>query len=292
MDASRADDRRAPSPVTDVRFVDGAYFSTLQIRLLEGLAFPADEPNDGPPRVIVSQSLARAIWGHSDPIGRKVSIGLWGTTTAEVIGVVADIHRGDARMPPRPAAYLSANRFPSSERDIIVRGSGDPNAIISALREVLRSIDASIPLYRATTLSTTVSETLAEDRVITALLSAFALLALALAAVGVHGVLSADVTRRRKEIGIRLALGARRRSVYTFVLAQALPAAVRGMVIGLLAALLVSRAMSALVFGIGTSDPASFAIVIGVLAIVATAATWLPAFFASRVSPLEAIRAD
>ena len=127
---------------------------------------------------------------------------------------------------------------------------------------------------------------------ITTLLSAFALLALALAAVGVHGVLSADVTRRRKEIGIRLALGARPGAVYTLVLAQALPAAVRGMVIGLVAALLVSRAMSALVFGIGTSDPASFAIVIGVLAIVATAATWLPAFFASRVSPLEAIRAE
>jgi predicted permease len=292
VDASRGNDRRAPSPVTDVRFVDGAYFPTLRIRLVAGGVFPVNEPNDGPPRVIVSQSLARAIWGHSDPIGRKVSIGLWGTTTAEVIGVVADIHRGDARTPPRPAAYLSANRFPSSERDIIVRVSGDPTAIITSLRDVLHTIDASIPLYRATTLATTVSETLAEDRLITTLLSAFALLALALAAVGVYGILSADVTRRRKEIGIRLALGARRRSVYTFVLARALPAAVRGLVIGLVAALLVSRAMSALVFGIGTSDPASFAIVIGVLAVVATAATWLPAFFASRVSPLEAIRSE
>lgn len=292
VDASRADDRRAPSPVTDVRFVDAAYFPTLQIRLLEGGVFATNEPNDGPPRAIVSQSLARALWGHGDPIGRKVSIGLWGTTTAEVIGVVADMHRGDARTPPRPGAYLSANRFPSSERDIIVRGSGDPNAIITPLRDALRSIDASIPLYRATTLATTVSETLAEDRLITTLLSAFALLALALAVVGVHGVLSADVTRRRKEIGIRLALGARRRSVYTFVLAQALPAAVRGMVIGLLAAVLASRAMSALVFGIATSDPLSFGIVIAVLALVAIGSTWLPAFIASRVSPLEAIRAD
>jgi ABC-type antimicrobial peptide transport system permease subunit len=188
--------------------------------------------------------------------------------------------------------YLSTNRFSSNERDVIVRGTGDPNAIVAALREVLRSVDATVPLYRATALQTTVSETLAEDRLVTTLLSAFALLALALSAVGVHGVLSADVIRRRKEIGIRLALGAGRQSVYTFVFGQAIPAAIRGLLIGLVAALLAARAMSALVFGIGTWDLLSFGIVIGVLALVAIAATWLPAFLASRVSPLEAIRTD
>jgi ABC-type antimicrobial peptide transport system permease subunit len=164
--------------------------------------------------------------------------------------------------------------------------------LIAALRDALRSLDATIPLYRATTLESTVRETLAEDRLVTALLSAFALLALTLAAVGVHGILSADVIRRRKEIGIRLALGARRRSVYAFVLGRAIPAAVQGIVVGLVAALLVSRALAALVFGVATSDPLSIAIVIGVLAIVAVLATWLPAFFASRVSPLEAIRTE
>ena len=292
VDASRADDRRAPSPVTDVRFVDGAYFQTLRIRLVAGQVFSASERGDGPPRIVVSQSLAHALWGRGDPIGRKVTMSLYGTTTADVIGVVADIHRGDVRTSPRPAAYLSANRFPSNERDIIVRASGDPHLIIAGVREVLRSMDAGIPLFRATTLETTVDETLAEDRLVTALLSAFALLALALAAVGVHGVLAADVTRRRKEIGIRVALGAGRPSLYRFVLGKALPAAVRGLIFGVVAALLASRAMSALVFGIGTADPASFGIVIGVLALVAVGSTWLPAFFASRVSPLEAIQAE
>ncbi|HKW12181.1 MAG TPA: ABC transporter permease [Gemmatimonadaceae bacterium] len=291
-DAARVADPRAPEPVTDVRFVDHAYFPTLRIRLAEGGVFPPNEPSAGAPRVVISQSLARALWGRADPIGRRVSISLWGTTTAEVIGVVADVHRGDARTPPRPAVYLSANRFSSNERDVIVRGAGDPNAIVAALREVLRSIDATVPLYRATTLQTTVNETLAEDRLVTTLLSAFALLALALSAVGVHGVLSADVIRRRKEIGIRLALGAGRQSVYTFVFGQSIPAAIRGLILGLVAALLASRAMSALVFGIATWDLLSFGIVIGVLALVAVAATWLPAFLASRVSPLEAIRTD
>jgi predicted lysophospholipase L1 biosynthesis ABC-type transport system permease subunit len=240
----------------------------------------------------VSQSLAQTLWNGSDPIGRNISIGLFGTITAVVIGVVGDIHRGDARTPPRPAAYLATNRFPNSERDVIIRGSGDPNVVIAGLRDAMRSLDATIPLFRATTLETTVHETLAEDRLVTALLSAFALLALALAAVGVHGILSADVIRRRKEIGIRFALGAGRRSVYAFVLGRAIPAAIQGIVVGLVAALLVSRALAALVFGIGTSDPLSITIVVGVLAVVAVLATWLPAFFASRVSPLEAIRTD
>jgi putative ABC transport system permease protein len=291
-DALRAADPRAPSPITDVRFVDGDFFSALRIRLLAGGVFPPNEPSDGPVRVVVSRSLAQTLWGASDPIGRKISIGLFGTTVGVVIGVVDDIHRGDARTPPRPAAYLATNRFPNSERDVILHGSGDPNMLIAALRDALRSLDATIPLYRATTLESTVRETLAEDRLVTALLSAFALLALTLAAVGVHGILSADVIRRRKEIGIRLALGARRRSVYAFVLGRAIPAAVQGIVVGLVAALLVSRALAALVFGVATSDPLSIAIVIGVLAIVAVLATWLPAFFASRVSPLEAIRTE
>ena len=291
-DAARSDDARAPSPVTDVRFVDSAYFATLRIPAVVGGVFAAAEPAEGVPHVVISRSLAQALWGRTDVIGRQISIALFGTTTAVVIGVVGDTHRGDARTPPRPAAYLAATRFPSNERDVIVRGSGDPNLIVSALRGVVASLDVSVPLYRATTLEATVGATLAQDRLVTTLLSAFAALALALAAVGVHGVLSADVVRRRKEIGIRVALGAKRSSVYALVLGRALPAALRGIVLGLAAAMLLSRAMSALVFGIGTWDPPSFAIVVALLGLVALVATWLPALRAMRVSPLEAIRTD
>jgi putative ABC transport system permease protein len=153
-------------------------------------------------------------------------------------------------------------------------------------------LDPSVPLYRATPLESTVRETLAQDRLVTALLTAFAVLALTLAAVGVHGVVSFEVTRRRREIGVRIALGANRESIYRFVLGRALPAAVRGVVIGLVAALLLSRAMAALVFGIDTSDPLSFAVVVSMLLLIGGIAAWIPAFRAARVSPLEAIRAD
>lgn len=291
-DAARADDPRAPSPTVDVRFVDTAYFSTLHVPLVTGRLFAPNEPATGPPRTVISRALARVLWGDADPLGRRVSLVLFGTTTAEVIGVVGDVRYGDARTAPRPAAYLATNRYPSSERDLIVRGSGDATALIAPIRETLASLDPTIPLYRATPLERTVDQTLAPERFVAALLSAFALLALSLAAVGVHGVLSGDVTRRRREIGIRVALGATRQQVYRLVLRRALVPALEGVVVGIAAALLLARALSALVFGIGPWDPPSFVMVVLGLTLVALGATWIPAWRASRVSPVEAIKID
>ena len=291
-DAARADDRRAPAPTVDVRFVDTSYFATLRIPLVSGRIFAPNEPTSGPPRTVISRTLARALWGDADPIGRRVSLVLFGTTTAEVIGVVGDTRYSDARTSPRGVAYLATNRYPSSERDLIVRGAGDPNALIAPIRASLASLDAAIPLYREAALERTVDQTLAPERFVAALLSAFALLALSLAAVGVHGVLSGDVTRRRREIGIRVALGATRQEVYGLVMRRALVPTLEGLAVGLAAALLLARALSALVFGIGPWDPTSFVTVVFGLAAVALAATWIPAWRASRVSPLEAIKID
>lgn len=291
-DADRLDDATAPSPTTDVRYVDSEYFATLRISVLDGAVFRPHEPSAGAPRVVVSRALARALWGDANPIGRKVALTLYGTTTAEVIGIVGDVHRGDARTPPRPAAYLSTNRFPSSERDLIVRSGGEASTLIPQLRETLATLDRAVPLYRATTLEHTVDQALAQEQFVTTLLGAFAIVALLLAAVGVHGVLSADLARRRKEIGIRVALGADRTSVYALVMRRILEPALYGVAIGVTGALILSRAMASLVFGIATWDPASFTIVIALLLFVATAATWRAAFAASRVSPLEAIKSD
>jgi ABC-type antimicrobial peptide transport system permease subunit len=149
-----------------------------------------------------------------------------------------------------------------------------------------------VPLYRATTLDHTVAQTLAQDRFVTALLSAFAVVALLLAAVGVHGVLSSDLAQRRKELGIRVALGADRASVYALIIRRILKPSLIGLTIGVFGALVLARAMSALVFGIGTWDPASFALVVILLLTVAIATTWHAARRASRVSPLEAIKSE
>ena len=291
-DALQSGNSVATNPTTDVRYVDGAYFSTLRIGVVAGSVFAPAEARTGPPRAVVSRSLARALWGAENAVGRRVSIKLFGTTVAEVIGVVDDVHLADARTPPRPAVFLSTDRFPSSERDVIVRGNGDANGLLAALRESVASIDATIPLYRATSLDRAVAITMAQDRVTTALLAAFAALALLLAAVGVYGVLSGDVTRRRKEIGIRLALGASGAAVTRMVLRRAMTPAVGGVVIGIGLALVLARSMSALVFGIGAYDVATFLVVTAALLVVATSASLVPAFRATRVSPLEAIRTD
>ena len=160
------------------------------------------------------------------------------------------------------------------------------------MRQTLAAVDPTIPLFRQTSLESAVATTFARDRVTTILLSAFAVLALLLAAVGVYGVLSADIARRRREIGIRLALGARRWSVSRMVLHRALTPAVIGIAFGLGVALLLARSMSALVYGVEVNDPASFAVVIVALLVVATVAALVPAARATRVSPLEAIRTE
>jgi putative ABC transport system permease protein len=291
-DPASTSGRSANSPTTDVRFADESYFSTMRIGVLKGDVFASDEPREGTPRAVVSRALARALWASADPVGQSVTINLWGTTTARVIGVVEDVHLVDPRTRPRPELYLSATRFPSSERDIVVRGAGEPDALLASLRGAVASIDATVPLYRGTTLQASVRSLLAQDRFTTLMLGAFASLALLLAAIGVYGVLSGDVASRRKEIGIRLALGAETRNVTRLVVGRAVRPTLDGVVLGLAGALVSTRAMSAMVFGVGTADLRSFAIVIVLLAGVASAATLVPALRATRVSPLEAIRTD
>jgi hypothetical protein len=268
------------------------YFSTLRIPLRAGAAFDVGEAREGPVRAVVSQSLARALWGDRDPVGRSISMKLFGTTSAQVIGVVGDAHLADPRTPTRPALYLSTNRFPSSERDLIVRGNGDGAALVASMRALLASMDAAVPLYRATTLDESVGVALAQDRFTTWLLAGFALLAVVLAAVGVYGVLAGDVAQRRKEIGIRVALGATHASVRSLMFRRMLVPVLSGVAIGIVVALALSRSLASLVFGVGTFDPMSYAIVVCVLAVVASCATLVPAVRATRVSPLEAIQAD
>ncbi len=280
------------APVTDVRFADAAYFATMRIQIDAGTSFDRSESRDGPPRAIVSRSLARALWGQSNPLGKTVAMDIYGGTTARVVGVVGDVHLADPRTVVRPTVYLSTRRFPSSERDIVVRGGRDAATTLATLRSAVASLDPTLPLSMATSLDASVGETLAQDRATTVLLGGFAALALALAAIGVYGVLAGDVGRRRKEIGIRLALGAHPARVTALILRRALRPAAMGAAIGLLVALGVTNMMSALVFRVGTRDPWTFAVVTLVLLGVAVCATLFPALGAARVSPVEVIRID
>ena len=281
-----------PKPVADIRFADPELFRTLGVPLLRGRVFDARAHSDAPPPVVISELMASTLWPGSDAIGRPVEIGLSGGITAHVVGVVSDVHLIDPRTPPRPTAYLQASRFPADARDLVVRIVGDSEPTVRALRTVLAEVDPTLPLFQVTLLSRLVDSTIAADRFTALVLAAFAASALALAAVGIFGLFSSEIARRRKEIGIRLALGATAPRLAGFVVAQALRRAAVGVTLGVVVAFVLSRSMRSLLFGVEPYDPVTFLTVALLLFAVAAAATLLPTARALRASPLTALREE
>ena len=279
------------SLVADVRLADAEVFQALRIRLLAGGLFDARDRVGRSPRVVINESLARALWPGGPPIGRRLRLEMYNGITPEVIGVVGDVHLMDARTPPRPTAYLATTAFPSEIGDLIVRGR-DVTALVAAVRGAVRERDATIPVYQADALETVIGRTLARDRFTTLLLGGFAVVALMLAAVGIYGVFAADVAERRKEIGIRVALGAPSAGVVRLVMSRAARRALMGVSIGSVGARLAANGMKSMLFGVESTDPTSFIGVAVLLLSVAFVATLVPAVRASRVSPLVAIRTD
>jgi putative ABC transport system permease protein len=280
------------SLVADVRFADAALFRTLRIPLLAGTTFDGRDALDAPPRVVINQTMARALWPNGAAIGKRARIPMFTGITPEVIGVVGDVHLMDARTPPRATVYLAGTRFPSQTWDVIVRGTVAPDVLIRSVRAAVTELDPAIPAFAVTTLDDLVSQTMARDRFTAVLLGAFAAVSLLLAAVGIYGVFAGDVAQRRKEIGIRVALGAPSTGVVALVMRRAMTRAVLGIALGTGGALLAARAMASLLFGVASTDPVSFVGVAVLLLLVAVAATLVPALRAARVSPLVAIRVD
>jgi predicted permease len=277
------------SAVADIRWVDTAVFQTLRIPVLRGRTFDSDEAA-GTPHVVISESMADALWPRQDALGRRLHLDLYNGITVEVIGIVRDVYLMDPRTPVRPIAYLSDARFPSDTRDVVVRVNGDPAAMVPSLRSVLAALEPDVPLFQVTTMPDLVDRTVASDRFTTFLLSAFAGVALLLGGVGVFGVISSDVARRRKEIGIRMALGARTSVVILMMVKQALLRASAGLAAGSALALAAAYSMRSLLFGVAPTDPLSFLLVATALLGLATVATLIPAVHALRASPVTSLR--
>lgn len=288
-DAVRPADANGQDPVTDIRLVEGGTLEALGVPLERGTTFDARDVA-GPPRVLVSATLARSIWPGQDAVGRTLRLEIYGGLTATVAGVVRDVHLFDARTPPRPLAYLPAARFPDGMRDLVVRVEGAPDAVVPSLRAAVAAIDPSLPLYAVTELSTLVDRSNARDRLTMLLLGGFGAVALLLAAVGVFGAFAGDVAARRKEIGIRLALGARPSGIVLLLLGRSARQVAIGLAAGGLTALVAGRGMQSLLFGVSAADPASFFLVCATVVALATVATVLPAWQALRRTPLATLR--
>jgi putative ABC transport system permease protein len=279
----------------DLNWVGPGYFRTLGVPVLRGREFSDEDslaPADLEP-VIVNQALARLLWPGQDPVGKHFSLnGPGAPSSLEVIGLARDGKYRSLRESPTPYLYKNLQHFGLSDRTLVLRTSGDPVALIPAVRSLVQSLDPTVPVYGVKTLEEHVAVMLAATRLTTSLVGLFGLVALFLASLGLYGLVSFAVLQRTREIGVRMALGARRGDVLRMVVGQGMKLILLGIALGLTAALLLTRLVAGLLFGISPVDPLTFAAIPLVLAGVACLACYLPARRAARVDPMIALRVD
>jgi putative ABC transport system permease protein len=243
--------------------------------------------------VVVNQAMARQFWPDGDPIGARLQVN-WTHADARpaIVGVVGDVHVSTLEGDVHPMIYYVEAQEPTGSMTLVVRHRGDPSALVSSIRGAVASLDRNVPLTTVASMPTLVTRSVADRRYPMLLLSGFALLAVALAAVGLYGLLAYMVTRRSHEIGVRVALGASRADVLRMVLADGARVTLVGIAIGTLAATLTGRALGHLLYGVSATDPVTFVAVAAVLALVALFASYVPASRATRVDPMVALRTD
>ena len=290
-------DRPVPDgeqPEVEFRRAGGDYFAAMGIPVLRGRAFDERDTPDTRGAMILSRGLAERLWPGEDPIGRDVRFWFAGITPdapwLEVVGIAGDVkHFGlDADAPA--IAYVAASQGPPTNPLLAVRAGGDPEGLVPAVRDRVRAIDPEILVYDVRTMDDAVATSVAGRRFNMLLLGLFGGLALTLAAVGIYGVIGYAVRRRTRELGIRMALGAARRDVLRLVVGSGMRLAGAGLVLGLAAAVLLTRLMRSLLFGVSPTDPLAFAAVTLLLAVVALVATYLPGRRATRINPTDALR--
>ena len=290
------------SPSGVYRMVTPGYFQAMRLPLLRGRDITAEDTADAPGVVIINERAAARYWPSEDPIGKRVSFGgdkVTGPNWLTVIGVAKNAKQGDWTSKPQPEVYLAAfqnQQFmndPSSHSSyitLVVRTMGDPGLLASAVKDAVWSFDHNLPISEVLTMDGVVAEATAEPRFEMLLLGMFAVVALALAAVGIYGVMSYSVTRRTHEIGIRVSLGASRANILFLVVKQGMMLALIGSSVGIAGALLLSRLMTKLLYGVHPNDPITFGAVATILMMVALIASYIPARRAMRVDPMVTLR--
>jgi putative ABC transport system permease protein len=274
------------------------YFRTMRVPLLRGRLLDAGDLTSGPEAILINESYARREFSGRSPIGERLRLGPEIGDSARpwdvIVGVVGDVKQTSLALGPPDAFYVASGRWSwvDTVQSLVVRTGVDAAALAPAVKSAIWSVDRNQPILRIATMDTLVARSEAERRFTLIVFEAFALAALALAAIGIYGVLAGSVTERTREIGVRSALGASRGRVLALVLRQGLTLSATGVVIGVGGAALASRVIATLLFGVSQRDPATYGEVIAVFAAVATAACWVPAWRASRVDPMTALRAE
>jgi predicted permease len=282
--------------VIEFNLVTGDYFQTLGVPLLRGRDFsPADTANS-PAVAIVNDAFVRRYWPEQDPVGRRIAPAgpNHDGNPVEVVGVVESKRTRRLTELPEPAVYFPAAQEPqlALASTLMVRTGLDPSATVTALRGLMKSLDANVPVFNVRTLAQQKDSSLALQRMAATLLGGFGVLALLLAALGIYGVLAYSVSRRTREIGVRMALGAQLADVLRLVLRQGLGLAGVGLALGLAGAFGATRLLRGFLYEVQPLDPLTFAAVVVLLTVVVLVACWLPARRASRVDPMVALRSE
>jgi putative ABC transport system permease protein len=273
------------------------YFRAMGIPLIKGRDFDDRDKHGSTPVMIITETFARQYFPNEDPIGKRVKPGIYtfegeGTTWKEIVGVAADIRNGTLRREPRAAYYVPQTQVPFNQMVAVVKTNSEPRSFIPAVTKQVAAMDQDIPVFSVKTMEEYLSAAVAGPRFSTTLLSIFAGVALLLTIVGLYGVMSYSVAQRTNEIGIRLALGAQSRDVLLMVVKQGSALILLGLVIGLAGAYALTRLLASLLFGVTAKDPFTFAAVAVVLAVVALMAIYIPAWRATKVDPLDALRVE
>jgi putative ABC transport system permease protein len=297
--------RPAPTdaPLAQHQTVDEDYFRCLGVPLVRGRFLEAHDTVDAQPVVLINEALARREWPDADPVGQSVVIGVkyvgpMGTnligpdTRFQIVGVVANMKNQSLVRDAEPAIYFTYRQFPFRGLHLVVQGHGDPAQLVAAVRGSVQRLDPNLPLASARTLGQVIGDATDRPRALMLLMSVFAALALALAALGIYSVLAYGVNQRRQELSVRMALGAQPRDVLWLVVREGLALTIAGSVVGAAGALAIGRALASLLYGVSSGDATAFAVAIALALATATAACVLPARRAAAIDPLAGLRAE
>jgi putative ABC transport system permease protein len=281
----------AERPFIDIEAISPQWFQTMRVPLRAGREFNAADNADAPKVVIVNETFARRFWGNQNPLDRQIVVGR-GPGKSRVIGVAADVRNKGLAQDTQAQLYLPFAQLPWAEMNLLVRTMVPPQSITSAVRAQISAVDPDQPVAGIQTVDQIVDSSLAQPRFTMLLFGVFSATALVLSVIGIYGVLAYWVAQRRYELGIRLALGAQRADILRIVVRQGFMLSIVGIGIGLMAALLLTRLMSSLLYKVGALDLTTFAVAPLVFLGVALLASYLPARSAMRVDPAEALRGN
>jgi putative ABC transport system permease protein len=290
-------DYPADRPSVVLHMAGPDYFRTMGIPVVKGRDFTERDDLNAAPVLIINEALARHYFPNEDPIGKRIAPGFStlpvrddDSGMREVVGVVADVKHRNLQGAPQPEIYFAQGQMPMSAMTVVMRTAGDPRALQRAVHGVVQSLDRNAPVYGVRTVDEILERSVASPRFNTLLLGVFAAVALILTTVGLYGVIACSVSEKTQQIGIRVALGAQRGDVLTMILRQGVMLTMAGVAIGLGAAYGLTRLMSNLLFGVGSTDPWTFTAVAVLLILVSSIACYLPARRAMDVDPMVALR--